>query len=133
MDIIPIKFYNRMSDVEFGCDWQGDTCIGLRKHLERGLPKVPKLCCRGCAANRGYFRLKPHQELPEEYKSYWDDKDGFFREGTGCSLPKEMRSTRCLVYVCNDANISQENREKLLQIEQEYMEEKPWLLTQTAT
>lgn len=132
MDIIPIKTLEQVQGIEFGCNWSQGSCTGMRKHVERGLKSFGKICCRGCAANRGYLRLKPDQPLPQEYEQYWNTNDGFWKEN-GCSLPKEMRSTRCLLYVCRDADISETDRNTLLELEKQYLEEKPWLLTQTAT
>jgi len=55
-------------------------------------------------------------ELPAEYQPYFSYPNGFWSE-TGCSLPVEMRARRCVIYVCRDADISDENRAILLNLE----------------
>ncbi len=115
MDVVKPKVLERLKDIDFGCNWQDGTCTAMRKRAANSRRKqIGMICCRSCAHYKGYLRTK---ELPTEYVEYFDNKLGFWREGVGCILPKEMRSRRCLVYVCQEAECSQADREILVKLE----------------
>lgn len=117
MDIIKPDTLAKVKDMNFGCDFVDGACIGMRKRAEGPLPNIGKICCRGCHHNVGYLRIK-EDKLPEEYKPFFKEKVGFWAEG-GCTLPEEMRSSRCLIYTCRDSNIADVDRSLLAKLEGE--------------
>lgn len=115
IDICPPKVAEITQKINFGCNWIKDECEGMRQRAKRlKVDKVGYVCCRACAHNKGYLRIK---EIPKEYLAYWDERKGFFEPTFGCKLPWNMRSLRCNVYVCRDATPAQEDRIKLLELE----------------
>lgn len=61
-----------------------------------------RCCCHSCADNIGYFDDKWPANLIvlSSYAKYFDSKNGFWRKGHGCMLPRHMRSITCAYYVC---------------------------------
>lgn len=116
MDVVTQEILDEVTNIDFKCGFDADgTCVGMIKRTERGLRDIGKVCCRGCYHNVGYLRIK-EEDLPAEYLPYWKPKDGFWTS-TGCSLPVEMRSRRCIIYVCRDADISDSDRAILVNFE----------------
>lgn len=61
----------------------------------------PMNCCQGCNNTRGYLpRGLAKEDWENTYKPYWDEETGFWREGEGCVLPREIRSDTCVFYYC---------------------------------
>lgn len=117
MDILATDKIAVIDEIEFGCDWVEGSCVGMRKRKERGLKDIGYICCRQCAHNKGFLGIKT---LPEEYKPYWTDEYGFLEPNVGCKLPTSMKSYKCSTYVCRDANISEEDKQTVLQIEEDH-------------
>ena len=117
MDIIASTNVSTLESVDFGCNWIDGACAGMRKRTERGFKNIGYICCRQCVHNKGFLGIKT---IPENYQSYWTDEHGFLEPNVGCKLPLSMRSYKCSTYVCRDAEISDENRQTLLQIESEH-------------
>lgn len=115
MDIVSKSILRVTKDIDFRCDFIDGFCVGRRRRLERKLKDIGKICCRGCFHNVGYFRVKA-DKLPSNYQRYFIHPHGFWRDG-GCILPQKMRSTRCIIYTCRDSNISQKDRNVLLELE----------------
>lgn len=77
-------------------------------------------CCAECFQSCGYLFNGPNiifKSNLKKYIRYFSSKIinnksynkkaiGFWREGKGCILPREMRSHTCLSYHCTDENIS---------------------------
>jgi len=118
MDVVKPDTLDQVKDIEFGCDFVNGECVGMRKRKAGPLKDIGKICCRNCHHYVGYLRVK-EDKLPEEYKPYFKPKDGFWQDGVGCTLPKEMRSSRCLIYTCRDSNIADIDRAVLIKLEGE--------------
>lgn len=117
MDVIKPDTLDIVKDINFGCDFVDGECVGMRKRAEGPLLDIGKICCRNCHHYVGYLRIKA-DKLPEEYLPYFKENVGFWAEG-GCTLPEEMRSSRCLIYTCRDSNIADDDRELLKKLEGE--------------
>ena len=87
--------------VDFSCDF--DTNGSCKKYRYLGAKGSRGCCCGGCRNCAGYLKILPaNLELLNEYARLFDDeKYGYWREGTGCILPRSMRSGLCLTYNCN--------------------------------
>ena len=116
LDIVTQDILDEIQDVDFGCEFIGNECIGMRKRAQTRLKQIGKICCRACAHNVGYLGIKK-DALPQEHLEYFDEELGFWREDVGCTLPREMRSRKCNIYTCRDSNISDEDRAVLLHLE----------------
>lgn len=117
MDIASANVVSTTSNMDFGCNWIDGKCASMRKREENKLIDIGLVCCRQCAHNVG-FLTRNKSDLPQEYLQYWDDVKGFLNPETGCKLPSDMRSKKCLTYVCRDAQISVEDRQTLLDLEE---------------
>ena len=117
MDTVPKHMLDATQPIDFGCRFVGGECEGVRKRSNRNLKNVGRLCCRNCHHYAGYLRVK-ERDLPEEYRPYFTFPEGFLGED-GCRLPREMRSRRCIIYVCRDSLISDDNRAMLVKFEGE--------------
>jgi hypothetical protein len=101
----------RFGEVDFGCDFKDGKCCSTRKgnHPENA-------CCGGCFEAGGYL----HEVNPAHVKTYqklFKRGIGFWRPGTGCSLPRALRSSTCIGFRCFDAVENASPRATLL----------PWL------
>jgi hypothetical protein len=98
--------------VDYDCDFSNGVC--------RGLAMGTNGCCSGCAAAFGYWR-KEGNVLDEDtvYKlmPFYDEKTGFMKEGSGCIIPRELRSPTCLYIFCSDDMMSGEDRLLLYRIQ----------------
>lgn len=114
MIIISEDKYNQIKDLDFGCDFRGDSCVAYRNRGKK-VEGICQCCCRNCARKVGYLKIdKANPEfLPEEYKTLFDDKLGFYRERAGCILPTNKKSEVCALYTCKDSNATDEVREFL--------------------
>jgi hypothetical protein len=108
---------DEIEGMDFGCEFIGNECVGMRKRAITRLKQIGKICCRACAHNVGYLKIKK-ADLPPEYLPFWDETLGFWRENVGCGLTREMRSRRCNVYTCRDSNISDTDRAILINLEE---------------
>lgn len=106
MIIISEDKYNQIKDLDFGCDFQNGECVACRSG------RRARLCCEKCVQKVGYLKVdKANPEfLPEEYKTLFDDKLGFYRERAGCILPTNKKSEVCALYTCKDSNATDEVR-----------------------
>lgn len=95
--------------VNFGCDFQDGLCINKRKESSRTAEPYESstmCCCEKCANMVGYFKqIAPN--MVSFLASFFDERNGFWRKGTGCVLPAGYRSEICVRYRCPDAK---ENR-----------------------
>lgn len=79
-------------------DWVNSrlyTQDGVGKQNDRG-------CCVHCFGNKGYFRSYNYDNHNVTHvKKFFKRKDGFFDpKKMSCSLPRQLRSSTCLRYVC---------------------------------
>lgn len=119
MDVVTAPILETIKDIEFGCDFVDDECAAMRKREANRTHRTKskgKICCRACAHNVGYLKIKS-ADLPDEHLKFWDPRLGFWRGGVGCTLPREIRSRRCNIYTCRDSNISDADRATLLHLE----------------
>ena len=56
-------------------------------------------CCKGCYYNIGYLWCIHKLDI-STYVRYFRVKIGFWRRGKGCILPRELRSSTCVSYMC---------------------------------
>lgn len=58
-------------------------------------------CCSSCGKAGGYLSALPRQtKTMSLIAACFDKKDGFWREGVGCTLPRKFRSAVCLAANC---------------------------------
>jgi len=95
------KKYARLTKfIDFHCDFDSSgACVDARLKEKT---MTPKCCCAGCASSLGYYRgVFPEKE--EDFRTIMDlysPETGFFREGKGCLIPRELRSHTCVSYMC---------------------------------
>jgi hypothetical protein len=86
------------SQIDFGCDFQADGCKGFRDKVYHSQTK-DRACCSYCSRNLGYLKqIAPG--TAKQYEALWDKDNGFWSEGKGCALPRELRSVTCLTFSC---------------------------------
>lgn len=116
MDKVTPEILTATTGVKFGCGFVDGKCVAVDKRIERGLKPMQKICCRGCHHNAGYFGVKC-EDLPAEYLPYFNYPGGFCGPD-GCTLPVEMRSRKCVIYICRDAEASDADRALLKNLEE---------------
>ena len=79
--------------VDFDC--QISKKGGCKEH-----PETLKCCCFSCSDNAGFFRVVLDTDITS-YARKFSRTTGFWKEGKGCILPHNMRSTTCLTHHCN--------------------------------
>ena len=98
--------------IDFGCEFINNECKTVRneKHWlndnNKWISKRRKMCCCAyCDRNIGYLRYIFEEDV-ETYAKLYNKDTGFWRENSGCVLPRELRSVTCATYVCsyNDYN-----------------------------
>ena len=91
-----LEHRRKTSEINFDCRITEKGC-------KSGSNRGPMCCCTGCSWNSGYLirgnNLILDTDLPR-YKEAWDEITGFWREKIGCILPRELRSTTCLLHYC---------------------------------
>ena len=103
MNIVPQEYLNRIENVVFGCGFVDGVCNHYRNNKRR------YSCCDHCYAKVGYQEVKA-QELPKEYLPHFSNPKGFLGDN-GCKLPREMRSSICITYICDDCALSEQGKE----------------------
>ena len=110
-----VDAYRRLArqteNVDYDCGFRG----GVRRSRDAG----GRECCSECAGTFGYW-LHEDGRLDEDslkkMAEYYDVRLGFRREGSGCQLPRELRSPTCLFIHCSDVKMSGEEKELLYRI-----------------
>ena len=106
----------KTADINFGCDFEGNTCIAMRKTY-RGC------CCQSCNSKQGFLeKIKP--SAFNEILSFYDRVWGFWRPGVGCILPRKWLSPTCLFYACLPF-MKEQDRHDLVQISERAGNPKP--------
>lgn len=97
---------------DYGCDFSDDgLCFRYRRP---DMPKpddgICKCCCHSCYGSTGYLykfpneyeQIKIYAHFYKHHSNHWKDPEnlGFWREGKGCILPRELRSPTCLTHMC---------------------------------
>ena len=94
--------------MDFDCAEGNSFCRYI--HVREGA------CCLDCVDTCGHWQ-REGRTLDEEsariMAPYCDAKEGFCREGTGCILPRELRSPVCLYHICSDAKLTEEDKDIL--------------------
>ena len=78
-----------------------------------------KGCCAECACTFGHWRKEAGALDEGSLKTlaeYYDSVDGFWREGTGCLIPRALRSPTCLYTICSDLKMSVGDKDLLSRI-----------------
>ena len=74
---------------------------------------VAPCCCKHCYHNIGYVSFIFEKDITK-YSRKFEQKVGFWREGVGCVLPRELRSIICLTFLCNKVKILNYTFSKIL-------------------
>lgn len=87
-----------------------------------GRSRGPNGCCtfERCAEMLGYWRREGgtiDEDTARRMAEYYDAKMGFLRDGTGCVLPRELRSPTCLFIYCSDRKMTDDDRILLARIQ----------------
>ena len=115
MDLVTPSILEATESIDFGCGFVDGKCVAVDKRIARRLRPLNPICCRSCHHYVGYLRVR-EDDLPSAYKPYFKPVTGFLTE-TGCGLPREMRSRRCVLYVCRDADTDESDRVMLRTLE----------------
>jgi hypothetical protein len=98
--------------IDYDCDFRDGIC--------RSLASGGHGCCMKCAGGFGYWAKEGgavDDDTARRMAEYFEEKTGFLREGTGCILPRELRSPTCLYIHCSDAKMSGDERVLLYKIQ----------------
>jgi len=98
------------SEIDFGCDFdESGLCFVYRntyrnrikdgQYILTNATGSPKCCCGGCCNSIGYLSHFTFANV-HEYAKLYDEEDGFWRSGTGCVLPRPLRSPTCVKHHC---------------------------------
>ena len=99
--------------VDYDCDFSNGNCQG-RAMGGNG-------CCtnQGCALSLGYWRKEGDtldEDTVRKIVPFYHEKNGFLREGEGCTIPRELRSPTCRVVHCSDLMMSDDDKILLARI-----------------
>jgi len=85
------------SSIDYGCSFVDGICF-IHRHQNTN----ERCCCTGCANSHGYIDsyIQISIEGAEVRSELFDSKDGFWRKGKGCILPRKYRSRTCLRHSC---------------------------------
>ena len=88
--------------IDYGCDFdKNGICKKYRQGSLGTTENRVMCCCNNCARNNGFLDIIPASTyLQHKYCEMYDDNTGYWRKGTGCILPRKMRSYTCLQYNC---------------------------------
>ena len=91
-----IKALKSLTDlVDFGCGFNGkDQC-----RLYHGSENSNRCCCNNCHGANGHLSNVQLTDIPKIARRFKKDV-GFWRQGKGCILPRELRSDTCVTYLC---------------------------------
>lgn len=103
------------SYIKFECNFNEKGLCKTRNHEgSNANEKASMCCCSGCHNCIGFlYQLPQDFKIIEEYASFFNEKTGFWRAGSGCILPRSHRSPTCLTYNC-DVNTSRSDAENHL-------------------
>jgi hypothetical protein len=111
--------------IDFGCDFDdAGLCRNYRSRRASGQYTLQnqtgssKCCCGSCANTIGYLQHFSFNEI-KTYAKLFNEKDGFWRAGTGCILPRGLRSQTCVRHHCfryneNDEPIRFSRRDEII-------------------
>ena len=87
--------------IDFYCDFDASGKCNARR-ADNSDSRGDMCCCVGCHEAIGYLRTGPPvlKEDRAVYEELFKEKVGFWRKGSGCSLPRELRSPTCVYYMC---------------------------------
>jgi hypothetical protein len=87
--------------IDFSCDFDASGECHARR-VDHSSSRGDMCCCIGCHGSIGYLRNGPPvlKEDRATYEELFKEKVGFWRKGSGCSLPRELRSPTCIYYMC---------------------------------
>jgi hypothetical protein len=98
----------RTEGMDFDCAEGDSFCRYI--HVREGA------CCLDCVDTCGHWRREGRTldgDSAMKMAPYCEAQEGFCREGTGCILPRELRSPVCLYHICSDAKLSADDKELL--------------------
>ena len=101
-------------NIDYDCDFRNGRCQG-RAMGGNG-------CCTpgGCSLSLGYWRKEEgtlDEDTVKRLAPFYDAKNGFLKDGEGCTLPRELMSPTCLFTYCSDAMMSDEDKILLFRIQ----------------
>jgi hypothetical protein len=105
------------SYIKFGCDFNEiGLCKARSRNFDSAKAEKPSMCCcSGCRNCTGFiYDLPSNYDIITFYASHFDDKTGFWREGSGCVLPRSHRSPTCLTYNCDRNSCRPDSHKQLL-------------------
>ncbi|HTY89939.1 MAG TPA: hypothetical protein VMC84_02065 [Methanocella sp.] len=93
--------------IDFDCGDGVSFCRYI--HIREGA------CCLDCVDTCGHWQREStlDEDSARKMAPYCDPQDGFCREGTGCILPRELRSPVCLYHICSDVKMTEEDKKLL--------------------
>lgn len=95
------KLADMTNALYFGCDFYDSQCAKLREDLKTNPNASEMCCCSQCVNHIGYLKfIQNNAEVIKEISSLFKPKIGFWRKGSGCSLPRKYRSATCLGFRC---------------------------------
>ena len=88
----------------FPCDFKDGKCANKSRSI--------RCCCTNCAHCLGHFEgyWPCDTHLLADYARRFTSKNGFWRPGKGCILPRHMRSLTCAFYICSNIKKEFEKR-----------------------
>jgi hypothetical protein len=105
------RLAKRTEGMDFDCADGSSFCKYI--HVRDGA------CCVDCVDTCGHWQREGRmldEDSARLMAPYCDINDGFCREGTGCILPRELRSPVCLYHICSDAKLTDDDKEILRRI-----------------
>lgn len=106
---VPASFFRALAeltkDIDYGCGFDAEgVCQRNRdRNYLQGIDTSPlrrkQCCCGQCSSSVGYLGQITF-DLVDKYAELFDEKTGFWREGVGCVLSRQLRSATCLRHYC---------------------------------
>jgi hypothetical protein len=96
------KLAKQTENMDFDCGDGDSFCRYI--HVRAGA------CCIDCVDTCGHWQREGRmldEDSARKMAEYCDINDGFCREGSGCILPRELRSPVCLYHICSDAKLTE--------------------------
>lgn len=97
---IPWEWREKLAEltryIDYGCTFNGEGICSKSK--------VPKCCCTDCFRTVGHswLFLSNYKVLSRMAKCFTEEeKNGYWRVGKGCILPRKYRSSICLEHRCS--------------------------------
>ena len=117
---IIMNIHEFTSEIDYDCRFNENGCQNFQFKTDQSeTAKKNMCCCSNCAGHMGYLINHDKRMLfvhMLEFAKTFDKKLGFWREGTGCILPRSIRSPVCLSYFCGSRKIDVDTSKFLYQL-----------------